>query len=120
MNKKKIHIKIITNGVIDEYNLLGELEEDTVRYRESNKLQSILTFDLKKHILTKENIDYKIVLKFKDKIITTNEIYLKKEDKILNLDIKTLELNNEENKVYIKYEIAASKEIVEYSLEIGE
>ena len=120
MNKKKIHIKLITNGVVDEYNLLGTVEDNVIKYKESNKLQSSLSFDIKKCILIKDNIDYKIELKFKKNKMTTSKIYLKKDDKNLDLDVETIDLDISDNNIYVKYKILASSEIVEYSLKIGE
>ena len=120
MISKKLHIILITGNDKNEYNLLGKCDKDTIIYSESGALKSNLTLDLKNKLLIKENIDYKISLKFDKKNNTTNEIYLKKEDKVLNIELKTIKYEVSSSKIEIKYEIIDSKEIIEYIIEIGE
>ena len=122
MKKNKFHITLITNGIKDEYNLLGEYDKDKniISYYESNVLKSKLILDLNNKTLIKENIDYKITLKFKEKEKTLNEILLKKEDNILNIELETIKylVNNKE--IEIIYKMIDSNEIIEYKIEIGD
>ena len=119
MKLKKLHIILITNGDKKEYNLLGKCDEKTISYDESSTLKSNLTLDIEDKVLIKENIDYKITLKF-DSNTTNNEIWLKKEDKILNIELETIKYEVTESKIEIKYKILESEEIIEYIIEIGE
>lgn len=120
MKLKKLHIILITDSEKLEYNLLGKCDENTISYTESGALKSNLVFDLKENTLTKDNIDYKITLRFDKKKITSNEIYIKKEDKILNIELETIEYKLTKSKIELKYKIIDSNEKIEYIIEIGE
>ena len=104
MKKRKLHIKLNN----ESFTTLGEFDNNTFTYYESNKLRSKMIIDLNNETLIKENIDYKISLDFNK----NNEIYLKKEDGKINLDIKLLKFEKEEEKVIINYQIVDSKEEV--------
>ena len=82
MKKRKLHIKLNNTS----FTTLGEVDDNIITYYESNKLRSKMIIDLNKETLVKENIDYKISLDFKE----NNEIYLKKEQGKIDLNIKLL------------------------------
>ena len=109
MEKKKLHIKLNH----EEFNTIGEIDNNIITYYESNKLRSKMTIDLNKETLVKENIDYKISLDFKK----NNEIYLKKEDGKINIDIKLIKFKKDDKKVIINYQIVDSKEEVLLEIE---
>ena len=109
MEKKKLHIKLNH----EEFNTIGEIDNNIITYYESNKLRSKMTIDLNKETLVKENIDYKISLDFKK----NNEIYLKKEDGKINIDIKLIKFKADSKKVIINYQIVDSKEKVLLEIE---
>ena len=119
MNLKKLHISLTANNDKKEYNLLGKYDGKTISYHESEKLRSKLILDIENRVLTKENIDYKITLNFNTKS-SNNEIFLKKEDKVLKLELETIKYEVNDSKIEIKYKIVDSNEIIEYIIEIGE
>ena len=120
MNLKKLHIILITDNTKQEYNLLGKCNKDIISYNESGTLKSNLILNLKEKTLVKENIDYKITLIFDKDNITTNEVYLKKEEKILKLELETIKYEVTNSKIEIKYKVLDSEEVIEYIIEIGE
>ena len=109
MEKKKLHIKLNH----EEFNTIGEIDNNIITYYESNKLRSKMTIDLNKETLVKENIDYKISLDFKK----NNEIFLKKENGKINIDIKLIKFKVDSKKVIINYQIVDSKEEVLLEIE---
>ena len=109
MEKRKLHIKLNH----EEFNTLGEIDNNIITYYESNKLRSKMTIDLNKETLVKENIDYKISLDFKK----NNEIFLKKENGKINIGIKLIKFIKDDKKVVINYQIVDSKEKVLLEIE---
>ena len=109
MEKKKLHIKLNH----EEYTTLGEIDNNVITYYESNKLRSKMTIDLNNETLIKENIDYKICLDFNK----NNEIFLKKENGKINIDIKLLKFKVSSDKVIINYIIVDSKEEILLEIE---
>jgi len=122
MKKEKIHISLITNSNREENNLLGEYnrEKKIIEYYESNSLRSKITIDLSNHLLIKDNIDYRITLNLDVNNKSSGEILLKKENKILNLEIETSKFELKDNKVTMKYIIIDSKEEIIYEIEMGD
>lgn len=110
MKKRKLHVKLNK----EESTTLGEFDNNIITYYESNKLRSKMVIDLNKETLVKENIDYKISLDFKK----NNEIYLKKENGKIDLDIKLLKFKKDDNKLIINYQIVDSKEEVLLEIEV--
>lgn len=122
MKKEKFHILLITNSIKDEYNLLGNYNKENglIEFYESNKLQSKITIDLKKHLLIKDNIDYKITLNLDLKKKTKNEILLKKENGIINIEVETKKFEFISNKLSMIYTIIDSNEEIIYEIEMGD
>lgn len=122
MKKEKFHILLITNDIKDEYNLLGSYDktENLIEFYETNKLRSKITIDLNKHILSKENIDYKIILDLDTSKETNGEVFLNKENGSIRLKIKTNTFDLTNNKLTMKYTILDSKEEIIYEIEMGE
>lgn len=122
MKKEKFHIQIKTNSNKDEYNLLGEYdrEKQVIMYYESNALRSKITIDINNHQLIKDNIDYQIVLDLDFNKETIAKVYLKKEDKTLDLSLKTNKFELKDNKLNINYIILESKEEIILEIEMGD
>lgn len=120
MKKEKLHVKIITDSNIEEYNLLGEYDRDNkiITYYESNNLKSKMTIDLKDNTLEKDNIDYNIKLKFVLNEISQGRILLKKEDKELDLELKTDKILVTEKEIIFSYNIMENNKI-ELNIIIG-
>lgn len=121
MKKEKFHITLITSSNKEEYNLLGEYDKDSniISYYESNSLRSKIVVDINKHLLIKENIDYKITIDLDVSNITKGKIELKKENQVLELEIKTNSFKFLNNNLTMKYTIIDSSEEIEYEIKIG-
>ena len=109
MEKKKLSIKLNH----ETFTTLGEIKNNIITYYESNKLRSKMIIDLNNKTIEKDNIDYNIKLDFKK----NNEIFLKKENGKINLDIKLIKFDISTDRVIINYEIVDSKEIVILEIE---
>lgn len=116
MKKRKLNITLITNGIHDEYNLLGEYDEvnKIITYNESNELLTEVKLNLKDKILTRENKDYYLEYKFIENEETENEIKLKELNQSISLKIKTSKFDINDNQLEIIYTILDSKEKVTY------
>ena len=110
------------NLILDEYNLLGvyDREKKIIEFFESNSLRSKINIDINNHKLIKDNIDYRIVLDLDITNETIGEVYLKKEDKTLNLTLKTNKFEFNNNKISMKYIILESNEEIVYEIEMGD
>ncbi len=111
-----------TNSSNDEYNLLGEYDKENniIEFYESNSIRSKINIDTNNHTLVKENIDYKITLDLDKSKETNGEVYLKKEDKTLNLTLKTNKFELKNNKLSMNYIILESDEEIIYEIEMGD
>ena len=120
MKKEKLHVKLITDTNIEEYNLLGEYDRDNkiIIYYESNNLKSKMTINLKENTLEKDNIDYNIKLKFILNEISNGRILLKKEDKELDLELKTDKIVIKDDEIIFSYNIMGNNK-VELNIKIG-
>ena len=122
MKKEKFHILMKTNSSNDEYNLLGEYDREKrkIEFYESNNLRSKIGIDINNHILAKDNIDYKITLDLDITKETNGEVYLKKEEKTLNLTLKTNKFELKNNKLSMSYIILEGNEEIIYEIEMGD
>ncbi len=122
MKKEKFHILMKTNSSNDEYNLLGEYDKENniIEFYESNSIRSKINIDTNNHTLVKDNIDYKITLDLDKSKETNGEVYLKKEDKTLNLTLKTNKFELKDNKLSMNYIILESDEEIIYEIEMGD
>ena len=111
-----------TNSSNDEYNLLGEYDREKrkIEFYESNNLRSKIGIDINNHILVKDNIDYKITLDLDITKETNGEVDLKKEEKTLNLTLKTNKFELKNNKLSMSYIILESNEEIIYEIEMGD
>ena len=91
MKKRKLMITLITNDTKEEYNLLGEYDEERkiITYRESKSLLTEVKLDLKKKTLIRNNNDYYLEYKFIENEETENKIKLKDLNQSIFLKIKT-------------------------------
>lgn len=122
MKKEKFHVLIITNSIKEEYNLLGEYDRNNklIEFYESNKLRSKITIDLTKHLLIKDNIDYRITLDLNINKRTKGEILLKRENGVVNIEVDTKNFTITDNKLSMRYIISDSNEEVIYEIEMGD
>lgn len=122
MKKEKFHVLIITNSIKAEYNLLGQYDRKNklIEFYESNKLRSKITIDLDKHLLIKDNIDYKITLNLNISHKTKGEILLKKENGVVNIEVETKKFSYDDNKLSMRYTIIDSNEEIIYEIEMGD
>lgn len=122
MKKEKFHILMKTNSSNDEYNLLGEYDREKrkIEFYESNNLRSKIGIDINNHILVKDNIDYKITLDLDITKETNGEVYLKKEEKTLNLTLKTNKFELKNNKLSMSYIILEGNDEIIYEIEMGD
>lgn len=120
MKKRKFSITIITDGLKEEYNLLGEydLENDIIYYNENKGLVTSMKLDLKNKLLIRENKDYYIEYKLIENKETLNKIIIKELDKVLELRIKTEKFEITNNKIEIIYVLLDSNEKVIYEIKM--
>jgi len=116
MKKRKLTITLITNEIQEEYNLLGEYDEEkeVLIYNESKELITEVKLDLKERVLERKNKDYYLKYKFIENEETENEIELKDLNQSIFLKIKTDRFEIIENKLEIIYTILDSNEKVKY------
>ena len=117
--KEKLNITINTNNTKEEYKVLGSINNRKIEYYETNNLRSKIVIDIDKHILIKDNIDYKITLNLDKKKETKAIILLKKESKELELTLKTEEFSFKDDTLSMRYTIIESKEEISYLINIG-
>ena len=118
MKKRKLIITLITNEASEEYNLLGEYDEEKeiITYNESKDLLTEVKLDIKERILERDNHNYYLKYKFVENEKTENEIRLKDLNQSIFLKIKTDSFKLKDNKVEIIYTILDSNEQVNYQI----
>lgn len=116
MKKRKLIITLITNDIKEEYNLLGEYDNDKeeITYSENKELLTEVKLNLKEKTLTRKNNDYYLKYKLLENKETENEIKIKELNQSLFLKIKTDKFKIEKNKVEIIYTILDSNEKITY------
>ncbi len=92
-NNEKLNIKT-----------LGILQEEQIKYKES---EIISIFDIKKETLKRESNDYDLTIDFKNEIIKTE---------YLDIRIRIIDKQIEQNRINIKYEMIDTKDIFEYKI----
>lgn len=119
MKKRKMHITLRTNDVNEEYNLLGEYDEEhkILTYQEKKNLVTIVKIDFLKKYLSRENKDYSLHYQFQENKVTSNPFHLKELNQNLMIKIKTEKFLVTENKIEIQYTLLDSNEKVNYQVE---
>ena len=116
MKKTKLNITVITDHGKDEYNLLGEYDEEKQRihYQESRDLLTDVILDLKNKILIRDNKDYNLNYQFLEEVITENRMNWKELNQSIILKIKTQKFKIMNTKIEIIYTILDSDETIQY------
>ncbi|MGM9850421.1 MAG: hypothetical protein ACI31V_05955 [Bacilli bacterium] len=105
MSKVSIETSLKKNNN-EELNIktLGILQEEQIKYKES---EIISIFDINKETLKRKSNDYDLTIDFKNEIIKTEYI---------NIKIRIIDKQIEQNKIKIKYEVIDTKDIFEYEI----
>ena len=116
MKKTKLNITVITDHGKDEYNLLGEYDEEKQRihYQESRDLLTDVILDLKNKILIRDNKDYNLNYQFLEEVITETRMNWKELNQSIILKIKTQKFKIMNTKIEIIYTILDSDETIQY------
>ena len=105
MSKVSIETSLKKNNN-EELNIktLGILQEEQIKYKES---EIISIFDIKKETLKRKSDDYNLTIDFKNELVKTE---------YLDIRIRIIDKQIEQNKIKIKYEVIDSKDIFEYEI----
>lgn len=119
MEKKKLKITIITNDSKSEYNTLGnyDKEKEILSYQEKLDLITNVLVKKKEKEIIRDNKDFNMKCYFDINKETTNTIYLKELDSTIDIKIKTVNYNYDNNKLEIEYILMDSKDKVYYKIE---
>ncbi|HIT22653.1 MAG TPA: hypothetical protein IAB56_06800 [Candidatus Scybalousia intestinigallinarum] len=119
MKKVNLSISLITQSEHQEYNLTGEIDENNNRliYVEpSTNIRTVIDRSAKRII--RESDHYRMILYFNEE--ERVEIILKVEAKMLEVKIKTLIYESNENHFHVKYQLIEANEEVEYIIDSDE
>ena len=109
MKKIKIKIYSFLNNIEENYEIFAIKSDNVIKYIDFSNNR--IAIDIKKNIITKENIDFKFTLRFDDNII---EIYAKKAKKTFYKEIKTLLCSSSPKRYFVKYLLIDENAINEY------
>lgn len=107
----KINIKTIikqNNEIQETIETQALLEKNEITYL-NNGIATIL--DIKKQTIRRITEELELIIDFKKEIITTDY-----EECSLDISIKVIKKEIEQNRIYVKYEITDSKDIFEYEI----
>ena len=119
MKKVNLSVSLITQSEHQEYNLTGEIDENNNRltYVEpSTNIRTVIDRSAKRII--RESDHYRMILYFNEE--EREEIILKVEAKMLEVKIKTLIYESNENHFHVKYQLIEANEEVEYIIDSDE
>lgn len=119
--RKKLtgYIKNITEDTLENISSNAIITKDKITYI-NNDVKHIIHIKNKELILIRETNEFKNILTFSLKRSILSEYVIKKEDLCLEINIKTLELSITDKIIYIKYLILDSNTIYEYKLFLEE
>ena len=119
--RKKLtgYIKNITEDTLENISSNAIITKDKITYI-NNDVKHIIHIKNKELILIRETNEFKNILTFSLKRSILSEYIIKKEDLCLEINIKTLELSITDKIIYIKYLILDSNTIYEYKLFLEE
>lgn len=119
--RKKLtgYIKNITEDTLENISSNAIITKDKITYI-NNNIKHIIHIKNNELILIRETNEFKNILTFSLKRSILSEYIIKKEDLCLEINIKTLELSITDKIIYIKYLILDSNTIYEYKLFLEE
>lgn len=119
--RKKLtgYIKNITEDTLENISSNAIITKDKITYI-NNDVKHIIHIKNNELILIRETNEFKNILTFSLKRSILSEYIIKKEDLCLEINIKTLELSITDKIIYIKYLILDSNTIYEYNLFLEE
>ena len=119
--RKKLtgYIKNINEDTLENISSNAIITKDKITYI-NNDVKHIIHIKNKELILIRETNEFKNILTFSLKRSILSEYIIKKEDLCLEINIKTLELSITDKIIYIKYLILDSNTIYEYKLFLEE
>ena len=118
MKKRKFNIILITDDTKNEYNLLGNYDEENniITYNESGSIITSMTLDLNQKTLIRENKDYLIKYNLLENEETVNQVIMKELNKTLDIKIKTEKFEVSKDKIEIIYILLDSNEKIIYTI----
>lgn len=119
--RKKLtgYIKNITEDTLENISSNAIITKDKITYI-NNNIKHVIHIKNNELILIRETNEFKNILTFSLKRSILSEYIIKKEDLCLEINIKTLELSITDKIIYIKYLILDSNTIYEYKLFLEE
>lgn len=119
--RKKLtgYIKNINEETLENISSNAIITKDKITYI-NNDVKHIIHIKNNELILIRETNEFKNILTFSLKRSILSEYIIKKEDLCLEINIKTLELSITDKIIYIKYLILDSNTIYEYKLFLEE
>lgn len=119
--RKKLtgYIKNITEDTLENISSNAIITKDKITYI-NNNIKHVIHIKNNELILIRETNEFKNILTFSLKRSILSEYVIKKEDLCLEINIKTLELSITDKIIYIKYLILDSNAIYEYKLFLEE
>lgn len=119
--RKKLtgYIKNINEDTLENISSNAIITKDKITYI-NNDVKHIIHIKNNELILIRETNKFKNILTFSLKRSILSEYIIKKEDLCLEINIKTLELSITDKIIYIKYLILDSNTIYEYKLFLEE
>lgn len=119
--RKKLtgYIKNINEDTLENISSNAIITKDKITYI-NNNIKHVIHIKNNELILIRETNEFKNILTFSLKRSILSEYVIKKEDLCLEINIKTLELSITDKIIYIKYLILDSNTIYEYKLFLEE
>ena len=119
--RKKLtgYIKNINEDTLENISSNAIITKDKITYI-NNNIKHVIHIKNNELILIRETNEFKNILTYSLKRSILSEYIIKKEDLCLEINIKTLELSITDKIIYIKYLILDSNTIYEYKLFLEE
>lgn len=120
MKKINLNIKLISNANKINEKVIGNIVEESkeIIYQEQDDLKTNVKFNYEKNILTRENDDLLLEYKFIENKVTKGLITVKEYNKILEIELKTLNIKKEKNYIEIEYILENEKYLYIISMEV--
>ncbi len=109
MPRIEIKATIINSEETKELKTKAILQDEIIKYKEDDTLVSI---DLERHILTRDNNNYKLLYNFDE---NKGSINLKENNQIVEIPIVTKNIERKNNDIKIEY--AVENDIFKYQVE---
>lgn len=119
--RKKItgYLKNLTENSCEKIEEYAIVTKNKIIYTK-NEIKHTIYIKNNEIILIRENSIFKNILTFSLKRSILSEYIVKQDDLCLEVNVNTLELLYNQNKIYIKYVIQESNDVFEYSLMLEE